>query len=208
MNVFVMKLDRHENENNRIVEFLKDNFVCIGWSGTGDLENVSGDELRERLASVYPFEDQELADQLDEIHTFVNGMQDGDYLLAVNGDHIYLGDLGDYYYIDTFDNAEDGSCHRRGVTWLKTLLRADLNAEIQQIIDNQRLIVKLDRSFSIQELEAWLCNPLVTEPDRLNRLFVDADTIEKALDILRIALDSDDAERRERAAIAILQYAR
>ncbi|MNR52591.1 hypothetical protein D3C85_1724550 [compost metagenome] len=37
---------------------------------------------------------------------------------------------------------------------------------------------------------------------------VDEETLFKALAVLKSALDSEDAERRERAAIAILKYAK
>ncbi|BBH22970.1 hypothetical protein Back11_43150 [Paenibacillus baekrokdamisoli] len=212
MNLFQMRLDSHGVK--RMAEFLKNNFVGMDWPGIGDLENVSKDELKKRLAYINYVEGQELLDQLEEVSTFVHVMQDGDYLLVTDKDAVHLGDLGDYYYLDRFNTEEDEEaaaanlCHRRGVTWIKSLLREELHAELQQFLIHPVAVAKFERSISQEQLERWMSKSNESKQEAGSPMCVDAQTIEEALDILRKAMRSEDVDRRERAAIAILQYAK
>jgi predicted Mrr-cat superfamily restriction endonuclease len=206
MKLFQLKANPHEID--RMAEFLKDNFICIGWPGLGDLENVSKDELRDKLARVYKVVGQELEDRLEEISTFVHAMQDGDYVLVANDDSVHLGDLGDYYYVENSDTEEEGRCHRRGVTWLKSLPRAELNGVLQEFLSQQGAITKFEHSVSVEQLEYWLSNAKEDSSATGDRIEVSTEMIEEALAILKLAMLSDDVERRERAAIAILGHAK
>jgi predicted Mrr-cat superfamily restriction endonuclease len=206
MNLFQMKSKPHGIE--RMAEFLKDNFVCIGWPGIGDLGHVDKEELEDRLAQVYKYQGQELANQLEAVSAFVHTMQDGDYVLVADNDCVHLGDVGDYYYIEEFDTQEDGTCHRHGVTWLTSIPRSELNAEVQELLRQSGTITKFEHPFSMAQLERWSSNHEGIAPMTGKTSNVDPQTIEEALQILKKALRSEDADRRERAAVAILQFAR
>lgn len=208
MNLFQMKLGFYGV--GRMKEFLKDNFVSMGWPGLGNLEDISKDELEQRLAEarLYNYEGQEWSERLTEVSSFVHEMQDGDYILIADEDWVHLGDLGDYYYIDQFDSTEDGTCHRRGVTWLKSLPREELHTELQRFLDEQEMITKFKRAVTLQEVERWMSNSIEAIEEPCHLKLVEEKTIEEALNILKIAMQSEEVERRERAAIAILQYAK
>ncbi|WP_424768450.1 hypothetical protein [Paenibacillus sp. sgz302251] len=206
MNLFQMKSDL--NGINRMAEFLKDNYVCFGLPGIGDLEHVSKEELKERLTQVCQLEEQELTVQWEAASTFAHIMQDGDYLFVANDDYVHLGDLGDYYYLEHFDTIEDNTCHRRGVTWLKSLLREELHPDLQSFLDKKATIAKFERDVSHEQLERWLEKPKENRQHSGHPVNIDSDTVEEAIEILKMAMRSEDAERRERAAIAILRYAK
>lgn len=193
-----------------MTEFLRDNFVAIGYPDIGDLEYISKDELKDRLTQVYKYEGKEMANRLEELSTFVHVMQDGDYLLVEQEEWVHLGDLGDYYYIDQFDNADNFMCHRRGVTWLKSVMRLELVKELQLFLDEPGAIARFKRPVSKEELEHWISKPkeIALETETGTPITVDSKTIEQALEILREAMGSADSDRRERAAIAILQFAK
>ncbi|WP_052350710.1 hypothetical protein [Paenibacillus gorillae] len=215
MQLFALKTDLIKA--GRMSAFLEDHYICIGWPGIGDLERMEPDEAMASLVKVYRLEGQELADRMQEISMFAYGMADGDYVLVKDGEEIHVGDLGDYYYVENADTPEDGTCHRRGVTWLKTVRSEELSVpELQRMLHEERAIAWLDRPVDKSTLERWLSGagtagtaecgsgilPLEEAP------IVDAATIQAALDILKAALHCEDTERRERAAIAILHYAR
>lgn len=206
MHLFKMKPDLSGQDG--MTEFLRDNFVAIGYPDIGDLEYVSKDELKDRLTQVYRYEGQELANRLEELSTFVHVMQDGDYLIVEQEEWVHLGDLGDYYYIDQFDNADNVMCHRRGVTWLKSVMRLELTKELQQLLDEPGAIVRFKRPISKEQLEHWMSKPNEITLESGTSNLVDNQTIEQALEILREAMGSADSDRRERAAIAILQFAK
>lgn len=206
MNLFQLKANPHGID--RIAEFLKDHFVCIGWPDLGNLENMSKDELRDRLVQVYKVQGQELEDRLEEINIFVKAMQDGDYVLVANDESVHLGDLGDYYYVENSDTDEDGRCHRRGVTWLRSLPRAELGGVLQEFLSHQAAISRFEHSVSIEQLEFWLFSSPTISPATGNRIDVSKETVVEAIAILKLAMLSDDVDRRERAAIAILGYAK
>ncbi|MFF2092802.1 hypothetical protein [Paenibacillus sp. NPDC058174] len=214
MQLFALKTDLLKA--GRMSAFLEDHYICIGWPGIGDLERMEPDEAMASLAKVYRLEGQELADRMQEISMFAYGMADGDYVLVKDGKDIHVGDLGDYYYVEDADTPEDGTCHRRGVTWLKTVHAEVLVApELQRLLHEERAIAWLDRPVDKVTLERWLSGAGITEPgseagaaSAIDQAPVDAATLQAALDILKAALYSEDAERRERAAVAILAYAK
>lgn len=206
-----MNLYRVRSELNgcdRLADYLKDNFVSIGWREVGDLEGVEPAALQAELQQTYGSERPELPRIAEELGMFVYEMQDGDIVMIADGDFVYLGDLGDYYYVDSED---DDACHRRGVTWLNRGARAEFNSFVREWLDSEGLIAKFMQPIALAALDRWIGKWRETDEQKTTErttVRVDRQTIEEALAILRQALHSDDAKRRERAAIAILQYAK
>lgn len=192
----------------RITAFLQDNYVSIGYPGLGDLENISTEELRDRLIGTYHYSEPELTQHLQTINLFVNTMQDGDYILVPDGDWVHLGDLGDYFYNELFDSIDNGTCHRRGVTWLKSLPMTDLNAGVKEFLSDSGAAEQYKGSMPSARVDLWITNSSDSEQEMNHQVNVDEETLSMALGVLKEALVSEDAERRERAAIAILQYAK
>lgn len=207
MKLFQMKTSPQGVE--RIAEFLEDNYVCIGYPGTGDLEQAKREDLRVKLLQSRTYGESELEEALNHLELFVYEMQDGDYVLVADGEWVHLGDLGDYFYDGTYDNEEDGRCHRRGVTWLKSLPGSSLNPAAAALLAEEALISRYRGARPSARLELWIgeTGADITESGGPSP-GVDADIIAEALAVLKEALHCGDAERRERAAIAILQYAK
>ncbi|MHA6530040.1 hypothetical protein [Paenibacillus sp. BAC0078] len=193
----------------RIQEFLQDNYVCIGYTGIGDLDNVDREEIRRRLVQSGAVQGRELEANLESLELFVHSMQDGDYVLVADEQWAYLGDLGDYFYDEASDNAGDGRCHRRGVTWLKSVPIAELNHSVREWVAGEALVSQYTGPLPRANLDLWIAG-LTAEGnmngDKAGK--VDDETLAEALAVLKSALYSEDIERRERAAIAILQYAK
>lgn len=207
MKLFQMKTSPLGVERTR--EFLEDNYLCIGYPGTGDLQQADREELRVKLLQAGTCGERNLDEAIEDLWLFVHEMQDGDYILIPDGDWVHLGDLGDYFYDDTHDNEEDGRCHRRGVTWLKSMPRRSLNSFAAELLAEDALISRYRGTLPSARLELWIED---TGADMRNSggkpAGVDEDTLNLAVAVLKEALLSGDPERRERAAIAILQYAR
>lgn len=192
----------------RITAFLQDNYVSIGYPGLGDLEHISIDELRDRLIRTYSYSEPELTRHLQAINLFAQTMQDGDYVLVADGEWVHLGDLGDYFYNEEFDNEDNGTCHRRGVTWLKSLPLADLNIELQEMLKESEVVTQYKGLLPSSRIDLWITGSSAHEQAEKSYMRVDDEMLTMALDILRKAMLSEDVERQERAAIAILQYAK
>ncbi|MFC5402641.1 hypothetical protein [Cohnella soli] len=201
MRLYRMKVDL--DGASRLPEFLEGNYVCFGEPGIGELDRIGKAELVGKLAAEYGLAGQELERIAAEHSVFAHGMQDGDYLIVDDGENIHLGDMGDYYYVDSFDNAEDRSGHRRGVTWLRSLRREEVHPELLAFLDDEGVIGDFGRAVTPDEMENLLKRPAAFDSE-----WIDEETIKEALGILKAAMKSEDAERRERAAIAILQAAR
>jgi len=190
----------------RFERFLEDNYVSIGCPGIGDLEGADRDEIERRLIGLDGDAGPELRKAAEEIHLFASGVRDGDYLLFADGDTVVLGDVGDYFYVESADVPEDGACHRRGVTWLHRIARSELNGLVQDMLDASGIVQSFPYPFQLAQLDRWL-SPQGVQP-AADRPKVDDETIAEALEVLKTALRSDDPDRRERAAAAILHYAK
>ncbi|RED65376.1 hypothetical protein [Cohnella phaseoli] len=189
----------------KVKQFLEDNYVSIGYPGIGDLEGADRHEIETRLADGgFAERGREAA----EIDLFVNGVQDGDYVLLENGDTVMIGDVGDYFYVESSDTGEDGTCHRRGVTWLRRIPRSELNDLVQGTLDAPGLLKLFAYPSQLAQLDRWLAPQLENKPSDGDLPQVDRETIAEALAVLKAALRSDNPDRRERAAVAILRYAK
>ncbi|MCR8659601.1 hypothetical protein [Paenibacillus endoradicis] len=207
MQLFQMK--DGSNETRLMKLSLEENYVSFGWKEIGDLENVSEVDFRSKALlslNTVGTEQIEWMSQLEEITYFVYSMQDGDYIVIASDGFVYVGDVGDYYYVNRLDDGEMNSSHRRGVTWLKCVPIEQISEELQKFISQQANISKFDRLVSHELLNSWL--EVNERNNDVQASLVDMQTIEEALIILKTAMHSDDVERRERAAIAILQYAK
>ena len=98
------------------------NYVAIGWPKLGDLTGVSGsqtlrDELKRMLAEQYPNTPQVIGKSASEINNFLKYLDDGDLVVAANGNTI-LGvgrvDSNSQYRYEPTDHFS----HQRTVTWL------------------------------------------------------------------------------------------
>ena len=141
-------------------------------------------------------------------------------MLVSDGMQAYLGDLGDYFYEEMSDNDEDGLCHRRGVTWLHAIPLDRLNPAVRALLDQPVPVARFGLPLPVAGLERWIegsertadaaagaradGGPALQAP----AVPVDEETVREALHVLKQALKSGDPERRERAAAAILRYAR
>jgi predicted Mrr-cat superfamily restriction endonuclease len=202
---------------DRSADYVKDNYVCLDWPGIGDLSEIAADELARRAILTYgnSYSDRKLSQMISEAGSFIHEIEDGDYVLIADGEFAYLGDIGDYYYVEQADSANDGRCHRRGVTWMTRIPLSELNEYVQELLEYEGSVTSFKHPYALSQLDRWiaLAQPLkeaVAPPGAApgNQTPVDPNLIKSALEILKQAMLSDDPERRERAAIAILGYAR
>ena len=54
---------------HRFQQFIKENFVCIGWPGIGDLHGVNKDEIRNRISNEYGYTGHKLGNALGQVNT-------------------------------------------------------------------------------------------------------------------------------------------
>ncbi|WP_149846644.1 hypothetical protein [Paenibacillus sp. 37] len=193
---------------NRVTSFLEDNYIGIAWSGTRDLEETPPELWKEQLVQHYSLDEAELATTLATLHMFANLMQDGDYVLISDDEWTYVGDIGDYYYDDSAGSENDLICHRRGVTWLGRIPRAELNDKVQALQNDSAILAKFEYPISQAQLDRGLAVSITAEATNSLSTGVDEATIQTALQVLREALHSEEEEVRIRAATAILQYAK
>ncbi|GGF71625.1 hypothetical protein GCM10010912_15950 [Paenibacillus albidus] len=206
MNLFQLKAGPRGSE--RVAEFLNNNMVSIGHPGLGDLENAGRAEIEEKMIRLYGYRGVELQEHVEAAVIFAHTIQDGDYVLVADGDWVHLGDLGDYFYVEPAEAADGDNAHRRGVTWLTHIPRVALQPGVQQLLAEKGAVTQFQEPIAAARLDLWITDVAAISEPVEHRVRVDEATIAAALDILKQALGSEDAERRERAAVAILQYAK
>lgn len=177
-------------------------FVAIGWPGIGNLTNVSKDEIRERLEKKYKYQGQQLATYLGAVNAFVNTMKKDDLVLISNHlDQVFVFEVGDYKYVEEYDNDADGMCHQREAELLIILNKAELNPEVQELLRNRGTITQFKYPYEKSGLDKWL-EPVEETDVNLNEL------VKKALLTLEKGLNSGDLKIQITAATEILRYAR
>ncbi len=204
MNIFQIKTKPHDKE--RLNEFVQGKFIAIGWPGIGDLAGVEKEEIRQRLEQRYTYKNaRSLGNDLGNVWAFVNTMQEGD-LVLFNGhqDHVYIVKVGPYRYEEQYDN-EEGMAHQRAFELIKVAKRDDLNPKIQELLRNRSAVTRFKYPLEDAELDEIPANEILNFNQKIT---VDKAAIEKALNILYSELESNDSDRRFKAAIELLQFAK
>jgi 5-methylcytosine-specific restriction protein B len=100
------------------------NYVAIGWPELGDLASIARsdqvkDAVRSLLEKQYPTDARMLSRKAGEIRDFIARMQDGDVVLAAEGERVLgVGRVAGPY---RFEQTEPiGAPHRRPVKWHST----------------------------------------------------------------------------------------
>ncbi|MEY9976313.1 hypothetical protein [Lysinibacillus sp. RC79] len=211
MNIFQIKTKPHGTI--RLNEFLKYHIICIGWPGIGNLQGVSKEEIRERLKKDRP-EDNErtIGVDLGNIWAFVNTMKEDSVVLFQGHHHnVHIIKVGPYKYVEEFDNDNDGMCHQREFELLATVTYEDLNPKLQELMRHRGTVTKFKYPLEDAQLDLLIGEQGIinTEPSRGVENYIEAvptEIINDALSVLYEALNSNDLDKRFKAAVEILRY--
>ncbi|WNB93433.1 hypothetical protein [Bacillus sp. NEB1478] len=151
MNIFQVK-SKPGNEE-RIAEFIKDNFVAIGWTETGSLKGADKETIRQKLVNLN-YEGQSLRTNLGTINSFVNTMHKGDIVLVTEGDFVHIGILEEYNWEKKYIDIR--CAHMRSVEWVAKAKKSELNGEVQALLRNGTSVTKFKHPFNVAELGRYL----------------------------------------------------
>lgn len=204
MNIFQIKTKPHGKE--RLNDFIQGKFIAIGWPGIGTLTGVSKDQVRKRLEEEYLYENaRSLGNDLGNVWAFSETMEENDIVLFQgHQDDVHIVQVGPYEYVEKFDN-EEGMAHQRKYELLKVMKRQALNSKIQELLRNRSAITK----FKYPLEEAQLDFPEVDGPFKSDsKLNVDSNALQEALEIIYGELKSENIDRRFKAAIELIRFAK
>lgn len=136
-------------EINRMSEFLSENLIAIGWSGTNDLTGKTRKQIKGILSGPpYNYESLKLGNTYATIDIFVNQMEVGDLVLVPNGDDIHFCIIKSDYYFETNNyNNNTGYPHQRKVEWLSSTLRENLPIDLRNSLRVHRATADLSKYF-------------------------------------------------------------
>ncbi|MCA1292261.1 hypothetical protein LBW89_04405 [Paenibacillus sp. alder61] len=196
---------------NQMQYFLDNNRVAVGYPVNCSLENLSNDELRERLRNAP--NNQNWESGIGNVERLVRFMKPGDLVVVPdeNGRDVYFAEIiSDYIYEQHLDVDQEGNGfpHQREVRWF---------FDKQPVIRNElpeALLKSLRFPGATAELTKHL--PLIAE------IIGDADLIgielqpninighltEKAIQVLEEALNSPDVNVSLQAADIVLRYSK
>lgn len=200
MNIFQMKTKPHGIP--RLRQFIDEKFVCIGWPGIDNLENVDKNEIKKRLAEEYGYTGRKLGNALGQVNTFINTMQKGDIIIITERDWAYIGTVGKYVYEQKYDNYQDGMCHRRSVEWSDKILINSLDSSLQRLLSNRNTICQYPESVEESGIDNILGKQPLLNKEKTAKL---ESLFEEALAILENELKSEDPERRIKAATELIR---
>ncbi len=132
--------------------------VCIGWSGMGDLSDVT---TKDELASKYDVtwsdvKPRKKGQDVGQVWRFIKEMQIGDYVVFSCGNICHIGRItSDYYFDDTAnENQHPDYTNIRDVEWLKKdIQKSNLSQALQNSLSAPRSVFGLnDYKSAIQEL--------------------------------------------------------
>ena len=132
--------------------------VCIGWSGMGDLSDIT---TKEELSSRYDatwsdVKSRKKGQDIGQVWRFIKEMQVGDYVVFSCGDTCHIGKIASDYYFDNTanENQHPDYTNIRDVEWLKKDIRkSDLSQALQNSLGAAMSVFGLnDYKSAIQEL--------------------------------------------------------
>jgi restriction system protein len=193
-NVWIIRPMPHGN--NRMKQFLDDDFIAIGYPAGVSFKNLSYDDIRGLL------EQENWADRIGNVNLFVIKMRVGDFILVPddNKKDVYIGVIeSDYYHDPKVDKPNEGFYpHQRKVKWLfdkNPLLRSDLPEEIRGSLRYPGTIANITKHIKL--IEDLLNTGRNNTPKNT--------MLEKAFKVLEELLEDNNSEIRLKAAEIIVK---
>jgi predicted Mrr-cat superfamily restriction endonuclease len=198
------------DQTDRMTEFLESNIIAVHWGIGDDLTGRTTKKDIEEVVAKANFLNPRVASLKTGLLTrFVNLMKIGHYCIVPYHDVFYTGIIKSDYYFDPNSNTFE---HQRKVEWLfdgEPFSRDELPEPIQasiktqlglaDITQHESIFVKyLNQKQGIDDLEdeSSEITPIEIE---LNSLLIDA------MKIIKDEINSDDPDRRLKAAIAVME---
>ncbi|MEB8573088.1 hypothetical protein [Bacillus cereus] len=192
---------------DRMVKFLESNIIAVHW-GIGDLTGCTTKQDVAKVVSQANLQARDASLKTGLLHRFVNQMKINDYCIVPYENVFYIGIIKSDYYFDV--NSQKCE-HQRKVEWLfdgEGFSRDELPTSIQASLRSQLGLADLSQHINVfnkylnkkqgintsEELD----DSLVIE-DELDGLLLDA------MKIIKDEINSDDPDRRLKAAIAVLE---
>ncbi|WGT39966.1 hypothetical protein QH639_04075 [Lysinibacillus sp. 1 U-2021] len=198
------------DQTDRMTEFLEDNIIAVHW-GIGDLTGCSTKKDVENVVAQANLMPRDASLKVGLLDRFVNQMKIGDYCIVPYNDVFYTGIIKSDYYFDPNSQKFE---HQRKVEWLfdgEPFNRNELPEAIQVSIKSQLGLIDMAKHRSIfikylNQKQGIGINDLSDESneislieDELNSLVIDA------MKIIKDEINSDDPDRRLKAAIAVME---
>ena len=123
---------------DRTEECLRDEKIALGWSKTGDISNLSKEEVRDLLAEHYHYTGMALSSNLTSLITLKDRISTGDLVVTADGPLLSIGEVTSEYYFDE-EAAKEDYGHQRKMKWLlKNLQRDDIPDDLRRALRGQK----------------------------------------------------------------------
>ena len=123
---------------DRTEECLRDEKIALGWSKTGDISNLSKEEVRDLLAEQYHYTGMALSGNLTSLITLKDRISTGDLVVTADGPLLSIGEVTSEYYFDE-EAAKEDYGHQRKIKWLlKNLQRDDIPDDLRRALRGQK----------------------------------------------------------------------
>ncbi|MGG4549679.1 hypothetical protein ABER02_18190 [Rossellomorea marisflavi] len=193
------------NQVNRLKEFLDEGIIAVYW----EIGDLTGCNTKSKIngvvkKTILEFRDASLKTGL--LNSFVNRMSIGDYCIVPHRKSFYVAQItSDYFYNGESSKYE----HQRKVKWLfnkEPIEREDLPEKLQNSTKTLLGLADLSKHYDIfvQYLDNKNNRAKATpikEDNSSNEISL---LVTKAISILQNEINSDDPDRRLKAAIAVM----
>ncbi|WMT41180.1 hypothetical protein RE628_00730 [Paenibacillus sp. D2_2] len=196
---------------NQMQYFLDNNRIAVGYPVGGSLENLSNDELRERLRNAP--KNQNWESGIGNVERLVRFMNSGDLVVVPdeNARDVYLAEINsNYIYESHLDVDQDGIGfpHQRGVKWFfdkQPVLRNELPEALLKSLRFPGATADLTKHLP-------LIAEIIGDTDLIDSEQLPGPNVEhlidKAIQVLEEALTSQNVTVSLRAAEIILQHSK
>lgn len=182
--------------------FLQTNSISIGWNTLSSLEGKCRNDLKICLESICP----EISNSsIGQVNHFVNNMKIGDLCLIPrpHSDEVYLAKITKEYY---YDDTDKNLCHKIGVEFLNKdnpYSRSDFSLELRKALRPPMTIA--DVSDKLDDLKSFMNNDNIKKDEISNVEEELKKLLPKAIENIKVNLESDDAEKRMDASLEVIK---
>lgn len=204
------------NQTDRMTEFLENNIIAVHW-GIGDLTGCTTKKAVADVVAQADLQPRDASLKTGLLHRFVNQMKIGDYCIIPYNDVFYTAKITSDYFYDSNSKKYE---HQRQVIWLfdgEPFGREILPQQIQTSLKSQLGLADLSQHEPIFKrcITKWnsmdelgILNPFDESEELDGDNLVGeqlSSLLNDAMKIIKDEINSDDPNRRLKAAIAVLE---